>query len=247
MTEYSPNAVFDNNSPKAINKKNIERLHQNGNPDDTVTIAFIGDSQRFYDEVEKFTAAVNTRPGVDLVIIAGDISDFGLLAEFEWITKRLDKLKRPYIGVVGNHDVLANGEAVFQRMFGPLNDSFVYDGIRFVLHNTNSREYLSENVPDLAWLETQLAPDAEARFTIAVSHVPPYDKDFNRNLEKRYHELFVNTPGFLLSLHGHIHRHTDGFPYDDGIRYITSHYLEERQFTLLKIHNGEVLKEVIKY
>lgn len=132
-------------------------------------------------------------------------------------------------------------------MFGPLNFSFIYDSVKFVVHNTNSREYLGENVPDLAWLQKELEERSPVRHLIAVSHVPPFDGDFNDNLETSYHQQFRNTPGFLLSLHGHVHRHTDGYPYEDGIRYITGHFFSERKFLRLDIHKGQINKTVIDY
>lgn len=247
MTEYSPNQIFDNDSPVDINNKNLKKLMDTPDDDDTLTIAFIGDSQRFYDEVELFVDKVNDVNSVDFVIIAGDISDFGLLAEFEWIARRLDNLSKPYISVIGNHDVIANGEEVFKRSFGPLDFSFVYDSIKFVVHNTNSREYTGNNVPDLEWLANALTPSPEIKHFVGVSHVPPFDGDFNKSLEDDYARLISRTPGFLVSLHGHIHRHTDTYPYNDGMRYITGHYFPERQFLLLKIHQGSVYKTFINF
>ncbi len=146
--EFSPKQRFDRDSPVDLNQKNLQKLLA-APTDDTVTIAFVGDSQRFYNEVEPFVAKANTIPAIDFVLLAGDISDFGLLQEQEWIVRRLSKLRKPYFGVVGNHDLVANGEEVFERMFGPLNDSFVYGGIKFVSHNTNGLEYKHRRVPDL--------------------------------------------------------------------------------------------------
>jgi 3',5'-cyclic-AMP phosphodiesterase len=247
MIEYSPNQISDNDSPVNINGKNLTKLMATANEDDTLSIAFIGDSQRFYDDVELFVDRVNKTSGVDLVIIAGDISDFGLLAEFEWIARRLNKLNKPYISVIGNHDVIANGEAVFKRSFGPLDFSFVYDSVKFVVHNTNSREYTGNHVPDLEWLADELRPSPDVKHFIGVSHVPPFDGDFNKSLEDGYSHVLSSTPGFLVSLHGHVHRHTDGYPYEDGVRYITSHYFPERQFILLKIHRGSIYKTFVKF
>lgn len=244
--EYSPNQIHDSNSPRDLNEYNLKRLNAS-RPDDTLTIALTGDSQRFYDEVELFVDKINAINGIDLVLIAGDISDFGLLEEFEWMVERLDKLRAPYFGVIGNHDLVSNGEAVFERMFGPLNFSFVYDSVKFVLHNTNSREYLSPDVPDLPWLKEQLRQDPAVKHYIAVSHVPPFDLDFDPSLEDEYTSLFRSTPGFLLSLHGHIHKYSDGVPYDDGIRYITADAFDAREFILLKIVSGIVEREIIRY
>lgn len=246
LNEYSPNQTGDHDSPRELTKQNLARL-RSSTADDTLTIAFIGDSQNFYDEVESFVQKINQQTEIDLVLVAGDISDYGLLQEFEWISDRLNKLNSPYIAVIGNHDVVGNGEAVYKRMFGDLNFSFEYDSTRFIVHNTNSREYRSGNVPDIQWLSGQLQADAGIRRYIAVSHVPPFDGDFNPELETSYSKLFASTPGFLLSLHGHIHRHTDGFPYDDGIRYITSHSFEQKSFLKLKIWSDRVEKIIVPY
>ena len=143
LFEYSPNQVFDTDTEINLNAKNLEWLLSTPG-DDTVTIAFIGDSQRFYDELTNFIDTVNQLPNVDFVLLAGDISDFGLLEEFELINEKFTGLNKPYIGVIGNHDVLGKGDEVFERMFGPLNFSFSYQDVKFILHNTNSKEYNNE-------------------------------------------------------------------------------------------------------
>jgi 3',5'-cyclic-AMP phosphodiesterase len=246
--EFSPNQTFDRNSPRDLNAVNMARLAELP-VDDTITIAFVGDSQRFYDQVERFVKKVNTISQVDFVLLAGDISDFGLLNEFEWVHKRLSKLAKPYIAVIGNHDVIANGENVFRRMYGPLDFSFVYDSVKFIIHNTNGREYPSREVPDLTWLEQELnaEPSDGVKHYIAVSHVPPTDGDFKQQLIEPYTALFRSTPGFLVSLHGHVHNHTDGYPFSDGVRYITSFSLDQPSFVLLKIKGNVILKEIIEY
>lgn len=246
--EFSPNQIHDGDTPRDLNGKNIERLSA-AVPDDTVTIAFVGDSQRFYDEVDDFVDKVNGISHVDFVFLAGDITDFGLLSEFEWINESFERLKAPYIGVIGNHDVVANGQGVFTRMFGPMDFSFVYDSIKFVVHNTNSREFWGERVPDIEWLKKEMKREADSPFEyiIGVSHVPPTDGDFNPRLVSPYASLLASTPGFLVSLHGHVHRHTDHYPFNDGIRYITSFAFDQRSFLLLRIVDGQIIKEEIMY
>ncbi|CAG4994181.1 3',5'-cyclic adenosine monophosphate phosphodiesterase CpdA [Dyadobacter sp. CECT 9275] len=244
--EFSPNQTSDRNSPVNLNEKNIAKLGRNA--DDTVTIAFTGDSQRFYAHIDRFVKKANTLPEIDFILLAGDISDFGLLQEFEWVNSRLAKLSKPYIGVIGNHDLVANGEVVFEKMFGPLNLSFVYDSIRFVTHNTNSLEYKFRKVPDMNWLGNALKPAANVKHIVTVSHVPPFSPDeFNTDLEGPYTRLLSQTPNLLVSLHGHVHEHRDFYPYDDHVRYITSYAYEQDAFVLLKIVDGKVLKSIIDY
>jgi 3',5'-cyclic-AMP phosphodiesterase len=245
--EFSPNQTFDGDSPRNLNKLSMERLATNAQ-DDTITICFVGDSQRFYDEIEKFVRKANSIEEIDFILLSGDIADFGLLQEFEWVYERLSKLNKPFFGIVGNHDVVANGEAVFQRMFGPLNESFIYDSVKFIMHNTNSREYTTGNVPDLLWLENELKQHEGVRYYVAVSHVPPFGGgDFDPSLEIPYAALFRETPGFLMSLHGHAHRHVDYSHFNDGVRYITSYAFDDRSFVILKIVNGTVFKTLVDY
>jgi 3',5'-cyclic AMP phosphodiesterase CpdA len=244
--EYSPNQVYRKSTKVELNAKNLELL--NSLPqDDTITIAFVGDSQRFYDELNLFIDTVNNIAAVDFVLLAGDISDFGLLAEFELINKMLEKLEKPYIGVVGNHDVLAKGDEVFERMFGPLNFSFHYGGVKFVAHNTNGKEYFTGNVPDMAWLRLQLTKSDTSKYLIPVSHVPPFSSDFDEKLISEYTSLFHETPGLLISLHGHIHTYKDGYPYSDGIRYMTTQSFDKKSFVLLKIFDGQINYSLIDY
>jgi 3',5'-cyclic-AMP phosphodiesterase len=244
--EYSPNQSFDKDSARGLNAQNLQLLYEQPS-DDTITIAFVGDSQRFYDELDQFIDTVNRIPSIDFVLFAGDISDFGLLQEFKFVHDMLSDLNKPYFGVVGNHDVLAKGEEVFERMFGPLNFSFTYQGVKFVCHNTNSKEYNNGHVPHIPWLRKELVASDSAQYFIPVSHVPPFSRDFDKNLEAEYTALFHETPGLLISLHGHIHEHRDGYPYGDGVRYMTSHSFDQKAFVLLKISSGQVSHSIINY
>lgn len=244
--EYSPNQVFNKTSKVNLNEKNLALLYSQPQ-DDTITIAFVGDSQRFYDELDLFIDTVNNIPAVDFVLLAGDISDFGLLTEFELINEMLEDLEKPYIGVVGNHDVVTRGEQVFERMFGPLDFSFTYGGVKFITHNTNGKEFLDGNVPDMNWLRGQLVKSDSAKYFVPVSHIPPFSSDFDEKLIGPYTSLFSETPGVLVSLHGHIHTHKDGYPFNDSVRYLTTHSFDKKSFVLLKIYNGKVSYSLIDY
>ncbi|GGH29203.1 phosphoesterase [Dyadobacter endophyticus] len=245
--EFSPNQSFDHSSPSNLNAQNLARLRQNAE-DDTVTIVFAGDTQRWYDEQERFVKKVNSLTNVDLVLLAGDISDFGLLQEFKWVQKRLSALRAPYFGIIGNHDMVANGRQIFRQMFGPLNYSFVYGGIKFIAHNTNGLEAPGENIPDLGWLSRELRNMEGASYMVTVSHVPPFNAlEFGPAAVKPYTDLLRNAPNLLLSLHGHVHLHQDFYPFGDRVHYITSFSFKQSAFVLLQIVDGKVLKSIINY
>lgn len=245
--EYSPNQAFDRDSPRDLNKKNLEWLSQN-TADDTIRFVLTGDSQRQYSSSKDLVKTVNAIPGVDFVFLAGDISDFGLLQEMEWVNGIFSGLKVPYIGVIGNHDLVANGEEAFKRMFGELNFSFVYQSVKFVCHNTNSREAaFNGHVPDIAWLKGQLVPEDGVKAYITVAHVPPNNGDFDANLSEEYIHTINNSPNTLAALFAHIHDYDVFYPEGGEIPYICTNAIQHRQFILAEIVNGKFKFKNIEY
>lgn len=246
--EYSPYQTDNANRPDNLNNKNIEELlSTETNSDDTIRFIFTGDSQRFYDEMNDLVAKANSIPKVDFLILAGDITDFGLLQEFIWINDELENLHFPYMAVVGNHDLTSNGSAIYSSMFGQKNFSFIYKKHKFIFHDTNSREYhFNGSVPNISWLGSQLH-DTNADWYIGVSHVPPFDVDFDKNLEMPYKDQWAADSAFILSLHGHLHASGDSHIYEDHVRYINTAAVQQREFMLMEIVDGQINKRMIYY
>jgi len=247
--EYSPYQTFVPDMPRELNRQNMERLFsaRDQHQHDTVTIVFSGDSQRFYDQLRRLVDKVNTIPDIDFLVLSGDIADFGLLREYTWIYERLQDLHVPYICAIGNHDFAANNGLLYEKIFGDKNFSFYYKGYKFLIHDTNGREYnFDGSIPDIQWLENELQDD-NASWFVGISHVPPFDSDFDSKLEHPYKDLFASRPNFILSLHGHWHNMTDAFTYNDHVRYMTSNGVQQSEFVLLKLIHGTIIKELISY
>lgn len=69
----------------------------------------------------------------------------------------MNKLNVPYVTLIGNHDVLGNGKAVFEEIFGTDNFSFIAGKTKFVCLNTNALEYdYSHPVPDFNFLNSEM-------------------------------------------------------------------------------------------
>jgi len=234
--------------PGDLNAINIARLHSGEfADDDTVTILFTGDCQRFYNKVEELVETANANNNIDFLLLAGDISDFSLLREFEWIYEWFEKLQTPYICVIGNHDLTANGSEIYSNMWGPKNFSFIYKGYKFVCHDNNSREYnFSGNIPDIPWLAGQLN-DTKASWYVAASHIPPWDQDFDGKLKEPYLNLFGSTPGFLLSLHGHLVDSRSMYYNNDSVLYMNSSGVQRGEAIIIKLFKGSLFFETIKY
>lgn len=245
--EYSPNQVFDKNSPVDLNAKNLKKLLQTPN-DDTVRFIISGDSQKSNNEVDLFVDKVNQMKNIDLVFLAGDISEFGLLQETEWVANNFTRLNVPFFGVVGNHDLIANGSAVFTRMFGNLNYSFVYDGVKFICHDTNGREYkFNGSVPNITWLQQELKPVNGVRNYIGISHVRPFSIDFDSKLDTSYSNILNSNPDFLASFHAHDHGYGEFYPNNSRIPFLVTTSLGNKGFLLVEIVNNQIKYERVKF
>ena len=245
--EYSPHQVFDKDSPTNLNAKNLSRLLQTAN-DDTLRFVVSGDSQISQNAVVSLIRKINTLRGIDIVFLAGDISEFGTLKEMEWVVNESQKLKAPYFGVIGNHDLIANGSTVFKRMFGELNYSFTYGGVKFICHDTNGREYrFNGKVPDINWLESELAGAEDSKAFVAISHVRPFTVDFDRKLDTAYSNLFNSKPDFLASFHAHDHSFGEYYPDHSRVPFIVTTSIGERGFLLVEIVNNQLKYERVDF
>jgi 3',5'-cyclic-AMP phosphodiesterase len=242
--EYHPYETNVSSEYRDLNDKAIKTIGMSAAGKDTITIIAMGDTQRFYDEVEDFVKSANNVPA-DFVILNGDITDFGLKDEYEWVHEMMRKLNKPYVAVIGNHDLSGNGDDIYKAMYGTLDQSFQVGRTKFILLNTNSREYrFSGRVPDIAWLRSELNGDNFDQ-AVVVSHIPPYDGDFDPELEEAYATTLAQSGKVKLSLHGHQHRFDHRMPYNDNIQYLVSTSMNERMYLVLKVHkDGFTFKKV---
>lgn len=245
--QFSLNEVRLDDSEKKLNQKNILKL-QSATPKPSFKFIVIGDSQRFYEELDDFVANVNQRNDIAFVVLNGDITDFGLNKEYKWISRELAKLKSPYVAVIGNHDMLANGSKVYQEMFGPENFSFDYGQHKFICLNSNSRERgFDGSLPGLNWLEAELADLSKYQNAFVLSHVAPFHEDFDKTLAKPYHSLLVGTQKIRLSIHGHDHNYSVGYPYGPGLEYLVAGSVSKHSYVVVSVSNEDYEIERVEY
>ena len=85
-------------------------------------------------DLELTVADINRHSGIDFVILAGDVTEFGSDAELLLAKKILDRLAKPLYIVPGNHDSKwsESGCNSFARIFGGENFSFIHRGFFFI-------------------------------------------------------------------------------------------------------------------
>jgi hypothetical protein len=133
-------------------------------------------------------------------------------------------------------------------MYGELNYSFVYGGVKFICHDTNSREYkFNGEVPNIPWLKRELEPEPTVRSYVAISHVPPTSSDFDQNLVYDYAATFANAGGFLTSFHAHNHYFEEFRVGDFETPYVITSAIGKNEFLLVEIVNNKLSFEQISF
>jgi Icc protein len=242
--EFDPNQSVDLTSKEQLNYTNINML-RNNHADSSVRFVLMGDSHIDYANMEKLTDHLNEQNGIDFLVHAGDLTEHGILQQYKQTSAHLGRLKIPYVTVIGNHDIVGNGEAMYRHMFGRTDYSFVYAGIKFVFFNDNSREYgFNGKVPDLSWVSHEIADPGPFSRVVLVSHVPYFDKDFDQALRDDYIELLsANRGKVLLSLNGHLH---DGFvdiPENTDVLHLGAGSVNRRSYIIITINGNDVSYE----
>ena len=200
--EYSPYVIPRSDGGDAWLADALGRIALTDGPQRGYSFAVIADIQSAYDDLRDCVRHVNADTGIRFVFVNGDLTQYGLLREFEWIRDGLGRLKAPYLPVLGNHDALANGPEIFLRLFGSLNYSFAYRGTKFVVFNDNAWEFATP-VPDLAWLESELESPDSLRL-IPVAHIPPWGDQISPPVDSAMTEKFARHRT-MLCVFAHTH------------------------------------------
>ena len=233
--KYSPYETKFPDEDKNSNHKNLVEV-LNLPKKDTICFLATGDAQRFYDETLEMVEHAKQDAEIDFMVFTGDLTDFGILQEYEAMKNIFDKLPFPYLCTVGNHDFNYNGGEIYLNMFGPFDYSFHLHGFNFVFINTNGREFnWDPNVPNISWLNEQLLDTAKYNGAIIVNHVPPHHIDFNEDLSDTFVDA-IHKPGkTLMQLNGHNHDFTSSFPYYGDINYINTCSPQKKMYLKIKI------------
>ncbi len=239
--DYSSYVIDFEGEDRGVNHANIEKLSKNS-INDTIRIAFTGDTHVFFDEFEDFVSAVNKRnltKSIDFTIHVGDIADFGLPQQYLWGNSYLLNLDIPYFVVLGNHDMVGTGGLAYSQMFGEYDFSFIYADIKFIFVNTNSMEFnFNGEVPNINWLDLQLQPDSSFTNAVVIFHVPPMDDSFDPKLEEEFYSTIAKYNNVLFAVHGHTHHHEVYKPYSDSTTYVNVYGVEHLKYNVISISNN---------
>ncbi len=240
--EYSPYEIRLADDEKEINTRNIARIEAlNVSPTDTIRFILTADLQGFYTENEAMAKNIRARRDIDFVLVGGDLTDFGLAKELKLIHQDFKTIGVPYVAVIGNHDAVNNGQQAFKAMYGEYNTSFAIGNSKFILLNTNYIEF-QKQVPDLDWLEKELAASSTYANVFVLSHIPPKNYEFGPEKSGRYHQL-MSQYKVRYSLHGHNHSFNQYASPDGKVPFIETAAAEDREYLVFTIIGNKVTFE----
>lgn len=244
--EYSPYEIRLDEDEKGINTRNIAHIEAlDISPDDTLRFVLTADLQGFYEENAAMAKHIRENQDSEFVLVGGDLTDFGLAKEFKLIHEDFKTIGVPYVAVIGNHDAVNNGKQAFTAMYGDYNTSFAVGNSKFILLNTNYIEF-EKQVPDLDWLEQELAASAGYDNVFVLSHIPPQNYEFGEEKSDRYYRL-MSQYGVRYSLHGHNHSFDHYFPYDGQVPYIQTAAAEDREYLVFTVIGEEAGFERVNF
>lgn len=233
-----------------INAENIQRIEQQCFGRDSLRFALIADTQRKYDDTKDVVRALNARNDLDFVIHAGDISDFGVTREFEIQRDLLEKLKVPYVVLIGNHDCIGTGPASYQYIFGNPDFSFNAGDTHFLCLNTNALEYdYATPIPNFDFIRrTRENLPPQIRRTVVGMHAKPGSEQFPENVADLFQNEIHKFPGLSFCICGHGHHVLVEDHFNDGIIYYQCGAVYVRSymvFTLTK--DGQYEYELVDF
>lgn len=248
LFEYTPYSANVSNKFTSTTEKNLEKIktiEQETAGQAEFKIALISDSHINYNGLAEMINLINLDEDVLFAIHGGDLSDGGMLKEFEIFHNTMDDLSCPYFTVIGNHDCLCNGREIYSEMFGPENYSFVFKNCKFVFFNDIVWE-LNYAEPDFLWLQEQLENTGQYNKVFVITHIPPWSDQFTGTSSYVYRTL-MDSSNVDISIHGHHHEHEYLEYYGYGVKYLVIGAPREGVFCKMTIMADSVHVETVNF
>lgn len=231
IIEYSP---YETDIPayKSNDKyaEIINSLPENRNS--SFKFALISDSHLEYSSLKNAVAALNSNDSISFVIHVGDFTNSGLKSEFEKFYSIISKLNKPFIVCIGNHDCIANGQSLYNKMFGNYSVCLKYKRTTIFTINDNLWDF---NGNPIVNNYKQLLEDTSIIHKIFVAHIPPYGDQFSADAAKKYNDSIAKY-GVEWSIHGHTHSffYSNNF-YGNGVKYLTVPAITDKSYILVSV------------
>jgi 3',5'-cyclic-AMP phosphodiesterase len=247
---FSPFESIVSEEFRNTTEKNLTKIHEaDTSANQIFKIALLSDAHYHFNDLRDAIDDINKNKGeYAFIIVTGDLTENGLLKEFELFRQIMSQSKIPYVTVIGNHDYLANGRRIYEQMFGATNYTFTFKHVKFVMWDNTIWE--SEKEADWKWLSDALKNQSNERehgefnHVIPFSHIPPNDKQLAEQRDE-FQQLLTER-GVTFSVHGHKHTYSLE-DLGDGIHFMTVGSPQHRVYASLTITPDQIISEKINY
>lgn len=138
--------------------------------------AVYADVQDRIDGVQDLYTRMRAEPDLRFALISGDLTEQGSYEQLTRFQREMETLPFPCFATIGNHE-LGVDDHMFQRLYGRVNLSFPYRGVRFTLLDSASATIAPRA---LRWLDGWLEEGRDGLHMV-IMHIPPLDPAGNRN------------------------------------------------------------------
>lgn len=166
--------------------------------DGEIKIALFADSHSNHRDLDDVIYQINQTPNIDFIVNLGDFTDSAYNLEYDRFVDSLEAVLKPNFTVIGNHDAIGAGPALFRKIFGPSNYFFETTTSRFVFFHTADLEDPQGFQPQ--WLLDAVAGSIKNVFIF--SHISLVDME--RFPAAMFGPLFQNSL-VKMSIYGHKH------------------------------------------
>lgn len=224
------------------NLKKIKEREQSIGSDYKIVV--LSDTHNYYSQLDKSIKKINSnKKETAFVIITGDITNLGILQEYEMALKFFRKLEVPFLVLIGNHDYLTNGDKIFTKLFGARNISFQFKDLKLMLLDNNNWE-AEERLPSFSWMSEEFA-FPRGTINLVFSHVAPNDPDrFSQDFIERFSEtiLMSNVKYYVNG-----HNHGPGDDYFGGANHLTVGSVSKGVYLELQFTENGVTHERVRF
>lgn len=238
--DYSPYTI--ETTPHHLTADNVARIERASLPHfQPFRFAVIADSHAYYDQQVALVSTLNRRNDLAFLLIAGDLTDYGLQQEYQWTVDILGGLRMPWLTTIGNHDALNNGKENYQAFFGPYDYSFRFNQVKFVALNSASWEF-GDSVPRLDWLAGELSGYFLYQHQIVLTHVLPQNSRFTPEFSQLYQAVLRdNFVSLVAGGDGHTHAYQEEILSNgQTLGYLTTGTLKERHYVVVSVEADRV-------
>ncbi|HCZ07114.1 MAG: hypothetical protein PWP37_86 [Thermotogota bacterium] len=132
----------------------------------------IGDNKNSISTFGKIIEKVN-KDSAFFMIDTGDLVYDGDEEKYTFFLKQIEKLQKPLLTVIGNHELKEGGRGRYYEIFGPYYYSFHVGSAYFILLD-DANEYRLDPW-QFEWLQNELKKAQAFKFRFVFMHVPLFD------------------------------------------------------------------------